>query len=63
MFTESKSLFGIITKCGSTTEQRLFIELHLFIEAYENSEVSEIGLVWSENNVADAFINMRSKDT
>ena len=55
MFTDSKSLFDVITKCSSTTEKRLMIDISTVRTAYESFEVSEVGFIRSENNPADAF--------
>lgn len=62
MFTDSKSLFDIITKCTSMTEKRLLIDVKAVREAYEKFEVSDVGFVRSENNPADSFTKMRPND-
>lgn len=59
MFTDSKSLFDIITKCSGTTEKRLLIDIKAVREAYERFEVSDVGFVRSENNPADAFTKIK----
>lgn len=55
MFTDSKSLFDIITKCSSTTEKRLMIDIRSVQEGYETQEISDMGLVRSEFNPADCL--------
>lgn len=45
IFTDSKSLFDIITKCSSTTEKRLLIDIQTVREAYERFEFSDVGFV------------------
>ena len=47
MFTDSKSLFDVITKCSSTTEKRLMIVISTVITAYESFEISEVGFIRS----------------
>ena len=55
MFTDSRSLFDIITKASSTKEKRLMIDLTASREGYEKNEISDIGLVRSEHNPADGL--------
>lgn len=62
MFTDSKSLFDIITKCSSTTEKRLLIDVKAVREAYEKFEVSDVGFVRTENNPADSFTKLKPND-
>ena len=60
MFTDSKSLFDVITKCSHTTEKRLMIDISTVRKAYENFEISDVGFLGSENNPADAFTKIGS---
>lgn len=55
MFTDSKSLFDVITKCSITAEKRLMIDITSVRNAFNAHEISNVGLVRSENNPADAF--------
>jgi hypothetical protein len=55
MLTDSKSLFDVITRASYTTEKRIMIDLAAAREAYEREELSDIGLVASENNLADGL--------
>ena len=55
MLTDSKSLFDVITKNSSTTEKRLMIDIASARESYGRLEISNIGLVRSEHNIADAM--------
>jgi len=55
MFTDSKSLFDVITKCSITTEKRLMIDIKSVREAYDRQEGSDVGFLRSEFNAADTF--------
>lgn len=55
IFTNSKSIFDIITKNSKRTEKRLQIDTHVVRQAYELYEISDVGFVRSENNPAGAF--------
>lgn len=59
MFTDSKSLFDIITNCSGTTEKRLLIDIKAVREAYEIFDVSDLGFIRSEHNPADAFTKLK----
>ena len=63
MFTDSKSLFDIITKCGSTTQKRLLIDVKSVREAYNNHEVSDVGFLRSEHNPADSFTKISANES
>lgn len=43
MFTDSKSLFDVNTKCFSTLEKLLMIDTSAVHEAYRKEEVSYVG--------------------
>lgn len=62
MFTYSKSLFDIITKCSTTTEKRLLIHVKAVREDYEKFELSDVGFVRSENNPSDGFTKLNCND-
>lgn len=53
--TDSKQMFDVITKASSTTERRLMIDIAAARQAYELEEISNIGLVRSEHNIADGL--------
>ena len=55
MLTDSKSLFNVITKCSSTSEKRLMIDICALREAYASQEISDVGFIATKNNPADAF--------
>ena len=55
MFTDSKSLFDIITKCSNTSERRLMIDLQAVRDAYQSYEISNVGFLRGPNNPADAL--------
>jgi len=55
MFTDSKSLFDIITKCSHTQEKRLMIDLQAVRDAYESHEISNVGFIRGPNNPADGL--------
>lgn len=55
MLTDSKQLFGVITRASHTTEKRLMIDVAAAREAYNRYEISNVGLVKSEHNVSDGL--------
>jgi hypothetical protein len=55
VLTDSEPLFNIITRERLTTEKRLMIDLAAIRESYRNLEISNIGLIASEFNIADAL--------
>lgn len=61
MFTYSKYLFDVITKCSSTNGRLQMIDIQNVSKAYDLGKISNIGLVvWSENNPADAFSKVKA---
>jgi hypothetical protein len=60
MLTDSKSLFDIITKSSTTSEKRLQIDVAAARNAYHEGELSEIGLIASEQNLADPLTKPKS---
>lgn len=63
MFTDSKSLFDVNTKCSSTLEKLLMIDTSAVHEAYRREEVSYVGFFKSECNPAGAFIKLGNSRT
>ena len=55
LLTDSKQIFDVITKASYTTEKLLMIDIAAVREAYERYEISNVGLVLSEHNHADAL--------
>ena len=53
MLTDSKTLFDVVTRGTLTTERRLVIDLMAVRESYARGDVSDIGHVRSEHNLAD----------
>ena len=61
--TDSKSLFDIISKGSRTSEKRIMIDIHASRAAYMAHEISNIGFVRSENNLADGFTKDKKQKT
>lgn len=55
MLTDSKSLFDVLTKCSSTIEKRLMIDLQVVRQAYETHLISDLGFIRTEHNPADGL--------
>ena len=55
MLTDSKQMFDVITKASFTSEKRLLIDISAAREAYNRHEISNVGLVLSEHNIADGL--------
>lgn len=55
MLTDSKSILNIKTKNSHISEKRLQMYIQVFLEPYEKHEISDVGCVQSENNLADGF--------
>lgn len=55
ILTDSLQMFDVITKASSTTERRLMIYIEAARESYNREEISNVGLVLSENNIADSL--------
>jgi hypothetical protein len=59
ILTDSKTLFDVIAKASYTREKRIFIDLACAREGYRLFEIENIGLISTEENIADGF----TKDT
>ncbi len=55
MYTDSNSLFDVITKCSQTQERRLMIDLQAVRDAYKTHEISNVGFIRGPNNPADGM--------
>jgi hypothetical protein len=62
ILTDSKSLFDVITKSSSTFERRLMIDITAVRSAYNDQELSIVGLVRTKYNPADAFTKLGSRE-
>ena len=63
MFTDSKSLFDVITKCTMTAEKRLMIDIFAINQAYDGREITNVGFVRSENNIANGFTKVMKSES
>ena len=55
MLTDSKQTFDVMTRATHTTEKRLMIDIAAAREAYNRHEISNVGLVKSEHNIAEGL--------
>jgi len=55
MMTDSEILFSIIVRNRQTSEKRLMIDIRAIREAYAERVISNIALIASEHNIADAM--------
>lgn len=55
LFTDSKSLFDVISKGSRTSERRLMIDIASAREGFKNRDISDIGFVRSGHNIADGL--------
>lgn len=60
MMTDSKSLFDVLTKTTMTTKKRLIIDLQTVKNAYASFEVSDVALLLSKFNIADALTKVKT---
>lgn len=58
VLTYSKQVFDSITNSTRTKERRLMIDLNAAKESFQRKEISDLGLLKSENNLADAFTKL-----
>lgn len=63
LFTDSKSLFDIISRGSKTSEKRLMLDVAAAREGFKNQDISNIGLVRSESNVADGLTKQMAQAT
>jgi len=55
MLTDSKQIFDVITRASHTAEKRLMIDVAVAREAYNRYEISSVGLVKTEHNIANGL--------
>jgi hypothetical protein len=55
LLTDSKTLFYVVTKASYTRECRILIDLASVREGYRRLDINGIGLISSEENLADGF--------
>ena len=59
MYTDSLSLFDVLTKSTTTTEKRLMIDLRSVRECYENQELDNVAHIRSQFNPADSLTKIK----
>ncbi len=59
MFTDSLSLFDVLTRAKVTTERRLMIDLQTVKESYDKKEINHVSFIRSEYNIADALTKVK----
>lgn len=59
VFTDSLSLFDVITKATLTAERRLMIDIAGVKQAYKTREIHTIGFIRTQYNPADALTKVR----
>ena len=62
MFPDSESLINVIVKSTTTTEKRLMINVKAARKAYDRAEISDVGWICSENNLADGLTKAKRCD-
>jgi hypothetical protein len=63
MLTDSKGLFDVLVKTSSTQERRLMIDFAAAKQAYDSTEISDIGFIRSMHNLADGLTKRGSCKT
>jgi len=53
IFTDSKQLFDVVTKGSHPTEKRLMVDVAAARQAYTRHDISNVGLIASNDNMAD----------
>jgi hypothetical protein len=62
ILTDSKTLFDVITKASYTREKRILIDLASVREGYRRFYIDDIGLISSEENLADGLTKETNMD-
>lgn len=55
LYTDSKSLFDVISKGSRTSEKRLMLDIAAARQGFNNFEISNIGFVRTADNIADGL--------
>lgn len=58
LLTDLKRVFDIITKCSSTSEKLLMVDISVVREVYERQEMCDVGYVRSQFNPSDDFTKL-----
>lgn len=61
LYTDSKSLFDVITKNTTTTEKTLMIDIKALREAYIRMDIKDVAWIKREHNPADALTKVKEK--
>lgn len=63
VFTDSKSVFDTITASKRLKKLRLMNEIAYIRRAYRDNEITNVGWVRSEHNIADSLTRFESNET
>lgn len=55
LLTDSKSLFHVVSKGSRTSEKKMMLDIAAAKEGFKNKTISDIGFVWSSQNIADGL--------
>lgn len=55
LYTDSKSLFDVISKGSKTAEKRLMLDIACAREGFRRHDISDIGFIRGEDNLADGL--------
>lgn len=61
LLTDSKNLFDVISKGSKTSEKRTMIDIAAAREGFRDKNISDIGLVPTNNNIADSLTKSMSQ--
>lgn len=61
VYTDSKSVFDVISKGTRTSEKIIMLDLHSSRESFNKQDIRNIAFVRSKNNLADAFTKRMKK--
>lgn len=59
LFTDSKQLFDVVTKASHPTEKRLMVDVAAARQTYNRYDISNVGLIASDDNLADPLTKER----
>lgn len=63
LFTESKSLFDVISKGSRTSEKRLMLDIAAAREGFRDKLIFDIGFVRSNINLADRLTKLMKQES